>query len=487
MTVGADLRVTVRFLQPYSHGRGEDGRPEWPPSPLRMFQALVASSVGRVVDPDARARSVAALAWLENQSPPEIVAPVAVETTAPYRLFVPDNIGDKVAKAWSAGRAADMSGYRTEKDVISVRLDGEAVHYVFRNVSEVAPHLSTLRAAARSMTHLGWGIDMVAGDAAADVEGVEGERWIPGKQGGKALRCATAGTLVALENKHAQFLHRLDGGMFHPVSPLTTFAVHPYARATDLSPRPHAAFRLLAPDTDRRLVCDPPRRARDVAAWLRHAVAEACTGWPYGSTGSLVHGHGGDPADARRARFSYLPLPTISRFRVDGALRSRVEGIARVIVVATPGLHAEMAWVKAYLAGRELVWNGNPVGLLDPLPMNDWVLGEYLASMHCWSTVTPVVFPGHDDRSGKKAERLLRKAFLQAGFEPEVVEGIQELEWRQEGFRTGVELANRYLPPDKVSGPLFHVRIRFATSVTGPIAIGSGRHRGMGVFAAVRS
>jgi CRISPR-associated protein Csb2 len=188
-----------------------------------------------------------------------------------------------------------------------------------------------------------------------------------------------------------------------------------------------------------------------------------------------VHGHGGDRSELRRARFSYLPLPTITPLRT--------EGIARVVVVATPGLHAELAWVKAHLAGRELIWKGEPMALLEPLPATDGVLPHYRAMSDCWSTVTPVVLPGHDDHSGKKAERLLRTAFLQAGFEPEVVDSIRELAWQREGFRAGVDLANRYLAPDKVRGSQFHVRVRFATRVSGPIAIGSGRHRGMGVFA----
>ena len=64
-----------------------------------------------------------------------------------------------------------------------------------------------------------------------------------------------------------------------------------------------------------------------------------------------------------------------------------------------------------------------------------------------------------------------------------MVDGIRELEWRNVGFRAGSEAATRYLVPDKVSGPLFHVRVRFAKPVVGPLAIGSGRHRGMGVFA----
>src|SRR5437762_267614 len=131
-----ELRVTAHFLQPYSHGRGEDGRPEWPPSPLRLFQALVASSVGRQFVEDRRGRALEALRWLERQPAPEIVAAPARIVSNTYRLFVPDNVGDKVAKAWSAGRDASIADYRTEKDVRPVRLSGEspAVHYCFREV-----------------------------------------------------------------------------------------------------------------------------------------------------------------------------------------------------------------------------------------------------------------------------------------------------------------------------------------------------------------
>ena len=39
--------ISVRFLLPYSHGRDENDEPEWPPSPLRAFQAIVAASAGR--------------------------------------------------------------------------------------------------------------------------------------------------------------------------------------------------------------------------------------------------------------------------------------------------------------------------------------------------------------------------------------------------------------------------------------------------------
>jgi len=478
--VAPELRVTVRFLQPYSHGRGEDGRPEWPPSPLRLFQALVASAVGRQVDPERRARAIEALRWLERQAPPEIVAPKATPVDAPYRLFVPDNIGDKVARSWSAGREASLADYRTEKDVRPMRLEGEAVHYVFRGDEDLSTHAAALTMAARSVTHLGWGIDMVVGDAGTVTGALGGEHWIPGKPGGRMLRRPVPGTFDALAHRHSQFLQRLDGEIFRPVSPLSTFATELYARPNDMAPRPFAAFRILKAIAGTRFSFDPARRSRDVAAWTRHATAEACRGWPFGPTDLFVHGHavGEDSGNSLRQRFSFLPLPTIN------TQLHRVEGIARVMVVAPSGCDEQIAWVRAYLAGHDLMWKGEPIGFLEPLPASDGVLRQYITKSKLWSTVTPVVLPGHDDRSASKAERLILKAFLQAGFEPEVVNAIQELEWCKVAFRAGAEPASRYLPPDKVSGPMFHVRVRFAASVVGPIAIGSGRHRGMGVFAA---
>jgi CRISPR-associated protein Csb2 len=321
---------------------------------------------------------------------------------------------------------------------------------------------------------------MAIGDVTDDLRIEDGsERWIPGRLGGPVLRHPVDGTLADLERKHEQFLGRLDGGIFRPVPPLSTFAIEPYGRAADPVSAVVVAFRLLDPVRGGRLSLGSPQRSRDVAAWVRHAVAEACEGWPFGSTAHLIHGHaeGNDAAMVPRGRLSFLPLPTIN------ARLGRVEGIARVAVVGPPNRIEEMKWIRARLGGRELVWGGRPMAVLEPLPADDWVLGRYAATADAWATVTPVVLPGYDDGQLRKAERLVKRAFAQAGFEPEVVASIRELELRKVGFHAGVEHASRYLPPDKVSGPMFHVRVRFSSPIAGPLSIGSGRYRGMGVFA----
>ena len=157
------------------------------------------------------------------------------------------------------------------------------------------------------------------------------------------------------------------------------------------------------------------------------------------------------------------------------------------------------------MAGAEMKNNNQVEALLTILPTSDWVLRQYLEPSTTWSTVTPVILPGYDDpdhlrrklkdchdaetqkrylaRLDERVESLLRKAFRQAGYSNELVEQL-ELEWREVGFQRGVELASRYLPPENLNhAPRTHVRVRFPSNVQGPIAIGSGRFRGFGLFA----
>ena len=96
------LCLSVNFLAPAYHGRRDGGAPEWPPSPLRLFQALVAASAARWGERHQLAYAQPALRWLEQQSPPEIVAPQSEPSTG-YRLSVPNNAMDIVARAWARG------------------------------------------------------------------------------------------------------------------------------------------------------------------------------------------------------------------------------------------------------------------------------------------------------------------------------------------------------------------------------------------------
>lgn len=506
------LCLTIRFLDPVPqfHGRDADGEPEWPPSPLRLFQALVSAAANRWRDDQFRDYASPALQWLERIEPSVVTPQVAVNSYG-YRMYVPNNSGDLMTAAWARGDTeTSMAKFRVEKDVRPINLNDEAVRFLFPLDNGNCPHFEVLQATTRSITHLGWGIDMVAGDAEvlsdSDVRRLQGETWQPGKDThGAALRVPVAGTLHALIEKHNAFLERISSSGFKPVPPLSTFRVVGYRRTTDPVPRQFAAFNILKPDASGFRSFDTIRRTRDVAGMVRHAVASTARdqGWSEVRINEFVHGKSSDgskPSSGKTSpdRFQYLPLPTINPL-------GRVEATRRVLIVAPPHCGQQTSWARRALAGAQLVNDDDPAALLTILPGSDWVLRQYVEQSKVWSTVTPVILPGYDDpdhlrrklqngcdaetqkrylaRLNARVDDLLRKAFRQAGFSKELIDQT-ELEWRHTGFRAGVDLASRYLPPENLNhAPRYHVQVRFPSKVRGPIAVGSGRFRGFGLFA----
>ena len=66
-----DLCIAATFLDPRFHGRGDGGEPEWPPSPLRLLQAIVAANADDIGNMDGDLDR--ALTWRELQGPPLIL------------------------------------------------------------------------------------------------------------------------------------------------------------------------------------------------------------------------------------------------------------------------------------------------------------------------------------------------------------------------------------------------------------------------------
>jgi len=92
----AYLCLSVTFHDERFHGRRDGGQPEWPPSPLRLFQALVAAAEAAVRAGGLTDDPTDALRWLEQQGSPAIVAPGHLVGT-PVRVAVPNNDLDILA------------------------------------------------------------------------------------------------------------------------------------------------------------------------------------------------------------------------------------------------------------------------------------------------------------------------------------------------------------------------------------------------------
>lgn len=497
------LCLTIRFLQPYSHGRGETGEPEWPPSPLRVYQALVAAAAARWNERTQLEFAKPSLAWFGGLATPAIIAAVGVKATVPYRLYVPDNVGDKVANSWRIGNDADISSYRTEKDVRPTHLSGDAtVHYLYPlpdACPDLEQHLDILRAAARSITHLGWGIDMVAGNAEVlddqQVAGLAGERWEPSASGtGTGLRVPVEGTLTALVERHERFLGRLSSEGFRPVPPLTKFKVVSYRRAGDPLSRPFKVFHLINPDEGRpgeRPFAYPQERFIHIAAMVRHLAIEAMSrdrprGTPDNWVETYVRGKAADGA-VEHPRFSYIPLPSIGNPHTDPSIR-------RVMITAPPGDERWLEFLAARLVGSQLQpteCTKLPHPPILDLPRNQAVVGQYTGESNTWASVTPVILPGHNDHSSAKTQKLIHKALAQAGIEVPC-----EYEWRAVSWFPKSLTAHKYdrqknligyiRPTHLLNFSAVHMRITFPDGhqFKGPLAIGPGRHCGFGLFAA---
>ena len=82
------FQITIRFLDTHYHGRRDGGEPEWPPSPLRVFQAMLAGAKA-----DWSVERAAAFDWLEQLQPPVIHAP-RVRHAVGVLTYVPNNNAD---------------------------------------------------------------------------------------------------------------------------------------------------------------------------------------------------------------------------------------------------------------------------------------------------------------------------------------------------------------------------------------------------------
>jgi CRISPR-associated protein Csb2 len=499
--------LSIHFLDPTPsfHGRSDGGEPEWPPSPLRLFQSLLAGAAARWNGPRFAEIAVPAIKWLEGRAS-EVIAPPTRMSRSPYRMYVPNNAGDLVVAAWARGMPdASIAEHRVEKDVRPMWLqtdeeDQAAVHYLFPLNDNNCPYLATLTTAARSITHLGWGVDMVAGNAAIlserEVAELPGEHWRPSDDLGKvAIRIPIIGTLDALIAKHKAFLNRIcrdvhGNESFNPVPPLSAFRVVGYRRATDPPTRPSIVFELRKDDDTRFNY--PQARFIHLAGMVRHLAIELMKRSPpeeIDNPGEWVRtyvaGHC-DPGVEEHRQFSYLPLPSIGFVHTDPAVR-------RVMVAAPLGDDRLLEHLAKLLSGQQL--QPTPETKLDCPPTlvrvrHDKVAKYYTEPAANWASVTPVILPGHDDHKPDKTRKLIAAALRQSG-----VEQPCEYDWSAFSHFPKSLSAHKYdrdkrptgyiRPHHLLSQTAVHLTLRFrdGVKVPGPLAIGAGRHCGFGLFA----
>jgi len=494
------LCISVTLLDPLFHGRAGHGEPEWPPSPLRLFQAMLRGARTGCRNSNWTDAKAAAFQWLERCEPPVIVSP-QVNRASEYTLFVPNNDSDKEPERQNRLTSKVARPHRLPEDV-----EDRTLHYLWpisdANDSLALKHAQLLRDEARHLLALGWGIDQAVATGRILTEwdthalkrnGVTWRPLIDQHPSVDARRVPKGGTLNDLETVYRSFINRVDGRQYTPPLKPSVFDRVRYVPPSFTPTRPYAVFELQR---------DPPfrysqRQLIHIAGMVRClAIRIMRKSPPRGVADDWVERYvaGHRPKDEPDHRqLSYLPLPSIGHEHADQIVR-------RVMIVAPHGDEHWLEHVARRLAGQQLIpMQGDEFGGAGPptLVRVPWdnVARFYTRPANRWASVTPVILPGHDDKKPAKRLKLIRKALHDAG-----VEQPCEFEWSAfSRFRKSYS-AHKYdkRGPDKgkigyfrpdhlLSQTAVHLTVRFQQPVPGPLTIGAGRHCGFGLMAVIDS
>lgn len=472
------LCLSATLLTSRYHGE------EWPPSPARFFQALLAGVMTGGYR-QHRTPCQEALRWLERLPPPDIYASKQTKGES-YRLAVPNNDFDAVAREWKKGRPADPARIRTLKTVQPRLLSsgGPHVHYVWtverESPTEVRTQAYSLEAAVHCLHTLGWGVDMAFGGASLrdELSFPETEHWEPAPFG-TALAVPIEGFLADLEACYRRFLRRTKGSGVDPNTRPSVVGLKHYRRSGQAG-RSFAAFRMVRPSSEmgtEQPYSRAPHESMRVAAWLRHATTRDLQGWRDETfLNEYVSGHvtSGD----RSHRLSYVPLPSVGHRHVDGWIR-------RVAIVEPPEADGEVTGeIHRRMAGALLYEEGKPKPACALAPIKHEEIAPYVKSSKVWRSVTPVILHGFNTQrrhlSLAKTEKLLVESFSECGYP---ADSIRELNVQPAPLVPGAIGARDILVPKHLSQwPRYHVRVEFESEVPGPLLVGIGRHYGIGVF-----
>jgi CRISPR-associated protein Csb2 len=474
---GGRLCISVTFLTGRYHGE------EWPPSPARLFQALVAA-VMTCGYQEFEATIAPALRWLEEQPAP-IIRSCSVGPLGAYRIAVPNNDMDVVAWEWIQGRHKDVAVLKTMKQVAPRLLpeEGPHVQYIWAvNADNTAPPIDVLQTATHLLHTLGWGVDMAYADVVPEQPigdlyepAISGERWMT----------PMPGTYDDLKAAYKRFQTRSAGKSIDSFTRASALASQPYRRSGQEN-RPVVCFRLMRWQDPSRVLAVRWEDCRKVAAWLRHRAAEELRNeYDEVIVSGYLQGHI-DSADKDKSQhISYVPLPTIYGHYADGAIR-------RAMIVEPAGMPGDVSeMIGRKLTGAVLTGtDGAQRCCLAPPETGDWTFRQYLPKSPCrvWRSVTPVVLHGHNTSSRgvisvAKTERLLLRALLMAGFQEEQIDGLA---FQSGPFWPGSKHSAAMPVPAHLNGyPRLHVEVRFVDGIVGPVLAGIGRHYGIGLFAAL--
>lgn len=482
------LLVAVRL-----HDGRYHGRPDWPPSPARLFQALVAGAArgAALGDPDRKA-----IAWLETLAPPTIAAPRHRRGQG-YSSFVPNNDLDAVG-----GNPERVNEIRTAKPIRPILFDADTpLLYVWR--FDATDHDQALRLCviAERLYQLGRGVDM-AWAAAEILDADQTEERLANYDGavhrptgggeGIALSVPTPGSLASLIARHAHRRfettqsNRRRAQLFRqPPKPL-------FRQIGYDSPPTCLLFDLTGECGPAPLSCSAAlaEELRDAAAARLKAALPAKTA----EIERCLIGRGADEADKER-RVRITPLPSIGHPQTSPLIRRALVEIPS----ACPLRADDVAWAFSGLEllpakideeSGEVREQRTLTTAADRGMLRHYGL-ENAQPARLWRTVTPAALPiarRGVRRGGERlqVERDAASAVCAALRHAGVLARVDRIRVQCEPWTGKGERAERFAHGRFERARLWHVEISFRHPQSGPLVIGDGRYLGLGLMHPVK-
>ncbi|MEM9692648.1 MAG: type I-U CRISPR-associated protein Csb2 [Myxococcota bacterium] len=488
--MGSSLVIAVRWHQGRYEGTGH-----WPPSPARLFQALVAGVGSRA---EWSQDDTDAFRWLERLDPPVVAAPPHTVGQR-FREFLPNNDLDAVG-----GDPRNIAKIRgATKDIRPVLFDERRpVLYAWSLEPGNDGPLNHVLGAANFLFQLGrgrdmawaWGEVMPSDVLERTLLEYSGPVLRPAREGRMSLRVPTRGSLKSLHRRYQAYGQRFDykrsGQKVSTILrqvPAPSFALSGYGA----SPRRqlYELHRVGEPGFAPQAV----ENAVAIATAVRDAAANRLAKALPGDGGPVaVRALTGKPRDRVlpiAARIKVIPLASIGHDHADRQLRR----ILVEIPDQCPTPYLDIEWA---LSGLMLSMPGADA----PFATLTAASGEAMLAHYgigrpstVWRTVTPVAVPSRGDdpgseprRNGRQrhsSERRVAHALRQALRHAEVSTDIERIRVQKEPFEAHGRRAEEFAAARFHATDLWHVEICFAESVDGPLVVGNGRFLGLGLLA----
>lgn len=485
----AYLRDTVVAATPWDRTV-----PEWPPHPDRLLSALVATWAEHGADPTVRA----ALEWLETLGPPTVHAShaqpreVADHYVPPNDMTVSGKPGSGLPRDASASLAVlpSLRKNRQPRQFPAIIPDDPRVRYVWPQAPSNSAQVSALKALAGDLVYLGHSQALVrAAVLPAATDPSDGEvlpAWTPTTEVDAAtrqFRVAYPGRVAELVSSYSESAS--DQLPFRP-NPGPSQAY----RTPDTPETRHAPASVF--DDGWIVLADAGGDATPslssfpvVAERLRDAILAAAPE----PVPEVLSGHVPDGSPSRDPHLAVVPLADVGRRYAGGRLMGLGLVLPRGRAARGDPARSSLMRALANLAQRgedgEITLKLGPMGIWrlahEPVPTKASLSPQvYADTARVWASVTPVVLDRHPkNKPGQRIGDLVAAACENIGLPPPL--GV-ELH-TQAPVRQGLSCDAVKIPRKGALAhrPRRHIVLYFAKPVTGPVLLGAGRFRGLGL------